>query len=73
MRSQLQKRKPILWRGSFRYSHELKIIYTRAPSKASAKMRMINQLAKEHDVHPSHVYSVFDGSIDNHLIEEVKE
>ena len=44
------------------YSHEMIIKYSHAPSKAAAKMRMINQLAKEHGVHPSVVYGIFNGS-----------
>ena len=62
-----------LYKGIFNYSHEMVIKYSHAPSKASAKMRMINQLAKEHGVHASVVYGIFDGSKDNYRIEEEKK
>lgn len=62
-----------LWSGIFMYSNEIIKKHTHAPTIKSAKMRMIHQLAKEHDVHPSHVYAIFDGSKDNYIIEEVKE
>lgn len=62
-----------LFKGIFNYSCEMVIKYTHAKTESSAKMRMINQLAKEHGVHPSHVYAIFDGSKDNYIIEEVTE
>lgn len=62
-----------LYKGVFLYSHEMIIKYTHAPSEKSAKMRMINQLAREHEVHPSVVYSIFDGSKNNYRIEEEKQ
>jgi len=62
-----------LYKGVFNYSCEMIIKYAYAPSPASAKTRMINQLAKEHDVHPSHVFGIFDGSKDNYRIEIDRE
>ena len=58
-----------LWRGVFMYSHEMIIKFSHAPNERAAKMRMINQLAKEHGVHASVVFSIFDGSKDNYRIE----
>lgn len=58
-----------LWRGIFNYSHEMVVKFSHAPTERAAKMRMINQLAKDHDVHPSTVYGIFDGSKDNYRIE----
>ncbi len=59
----------VLYRGVFMYSHEMIIKYSHAPNERSAKMRMINQLAKEHGVHASVVFGIFDGSKDNYRIE----
>jgi hypothetical protein len=61
------------WKGVFNYAHEMIIKYTHAPTEKSAKMRMINQLANEHGVHPSVVYGIFDGSKPNYRIEEEKK
>ncbi len=61
-----------LYKGIFNYSCEMVIKYTHAPSPKAAKMRMINQLAKDHGVHASVVYGIFDGSKDNYRIEEEK-
>lgn len=61
-----------LWKGVFIYSHEMAIKYTHASSEKAAKMRMINQLAKDHGVHPSVVYGIFDGSKNNYRVEEEK-
>jgi hypothetical protein len=62
----------MLWKGVFSYSCETIVKYTHAPTEKSAKMRMINQIAKEHEVHPSHVYGVFDGSKANFVVKEEK-
>lgn len=63
----------MLWRGVFNYSCEMVIKYTHAPTEKAAKMRMINQLAKDHGVHASHVYAIFDGSKPNYRIQEEKD
>lgn len=59
----------MLWKGVFNYSNEMIVKYTHAPTRESAKMRMIHKLAKEHNVHPSVVYDIFDGTKDNFRIE----
>lgn len=63
----------MLYKGVFNYSRETIIKYTHAPNEKAAKMRMINQLAKEHGVHPSVVYGIFDGSKPNYVIKEEKK
>jgi len=54
-----------LYRGIFNYSHEVKIRYTTASSKRQAKIFMMHQLAREHDVHYCVVAGIFDGSKQN--------
>jgi len=65
-----------LWRGAFSYSHEAHILYAFAYSKEQARVIMCRRLAKKHDVHPSYVLSMFDGSKPNFTIDlemEMKE
>ena len=54
-----------LWRGLFAYRSELQKEFVYAYSKEQAKVMMCRRLAKKHEVHPSHVYALFDGSKPN--------
>ena len=64
------KRDSFLWCGIFNYSHEVVIKHRYAPTWASAKVRMLRDIAKEHDVGYEHVFHMFDGSKDNFTIEK---
>uniref|UniRef100_A0A6M3LKC4 Uncharacterized protein n=1 Tax=viral metagenome TaxID=1070528 RepID=A0A6M3LKC4_9ZZZZ len=65
-----------LWRGAFNYRQTAVVLYRYAHSKRQAWKVMCDELAKKDGIHPSVVYSLFDGSKDNHEISiemEVKE
>lgn len=68
MSSEKKKNPKTLWRGLFNYSHEICIEYIHAFSPEQAKVIMCRRLAKKHEVHPSHVFALFDGSRDNFSI-----
>ena len=57
------------YRGTFNYKHEIVIRYAWATSGRQAKNYMMRRLAKEHGVHPSHVFALFDGNKPNFNIE----
>jgi hypothetical protein len=65
-----------LYKGIFSYSYEIDIEYAYAYSKEQARVVMCRRLAKKHDVHPSHVLSLFNNDSQNYEIKiemEVKE
>ncbi len=64
------KRECFLWVGTFNYSHEVLHIHRYAPTWASAKVRMLRDIAKQHEVNFHHVFAKFDGSQDNFRIEK---
>ena len=57
-----------LYRGVFSYRCELQREYAYAYNKRQAWKLMCDRLAKKHQVHPSHVYALFDGSKLNYEI-----
>ena len=57
------------YRCTFNYGHEIIIKYEWAWSGRQAKNFAMRKLAKEHGVHPSHVFALFDGSKDNFSVE----
>ncbi len=64
------------WRCVFNYSREVYILYCYAFTERQAWQIMCLRLAKMHNVHPSHVFALFDGHLDNFSIEielEIKE
>lgn len=63
------KRLKSLWCGVFNYRLEVCIEYAYAYSKRQAWFIMCRRLAERHDVHPSVVMDLFDGSRDNYTIE----
>ena len=67
------KKEKQLYLGIFNYSRAVEEILLYAVSHAHARVMMINRLAKKHDVHPSHVAALFDGSKDNYSIGIDKE
>jgi hypothetical protein len=67
---QKTKRDSVLWVGTFNYSHEIVTRYRYAPSWASAKVRMLRDIAKDHGVDYIHVFGMFDGAKDNYHIEQ---
>ena len=58
-----------LFKGLFSYRCELQREYTYAYSKDQARLIMCQRLAKKHDVNPSIVMGLFDGSRNNYSIE----
>ncbi len=64
------KKPTYLWCGTFNYSREVIIIYTNAPTWASAKNRLLRRLAIDHGVNYQYVYGMFDGSKQNYTIEK---
>ncbi len=62
-----------LYLGIFNYARAVEEVLLYATSPAHAKAMMINRLAKKHEVHPSHVAALFDGSKPNYTIEIDKE
>ena len=59
-----------LYRGVFSYSRSVeKPIYRYAFTEKQAWRLMCDCLAKKHEVHPSHVLALFDGSKANFSIE----
>lgn len=65
--------KKILWKGLFNYSCGLERLFAYSYSKEQARIVMCRRLAKNHEVHPSIVLGMFDGSKDNFIIEEEKK
>ena len=63
-----EKGNKTLWCGLFNYSCELERIFAYAYTKEQARVIMCRRLAKKHEVHPSHVYALFDGSKQNYEI-----
>lgn len=64
------------YRGVFNYSREVYILYRYAFTEKQAWKLMCDEIARLHEVHPSHVFAMFDGSRDNFSIEvelEIKE
>lgn len=57
-----------LWKGIFSYHCELVREYAYAYTKRQAWLIMCRRLAKKHDVQPSVVMRLFDGSKDNFSI-----
>ena len=57
-----------LFKGIFSYRCELERLYAYAYTKEQARLIMCRRLAKKHDVHPSTVLAMFDGSSDNYDI-----
>ena len=62
------KKPKSLFKGVFSYRCELEILYAYSYTKEQARLIMCSRLAKNHDVHPSTVLSMFDGSKDNYNI-----
>ncbi len=68
--AKVKEKKPLLlWKGAFNYSRAILTVYSYATTEKGAKTKMINQIAKKHEVHPSHVFALFDGSKPNFKIE----
>jgi len=70
------KRCKQLFRGVFSYSCQLEREYAYAFSEKQARVIMCSRMAKRHDVHPSTVLRLFDGSRPNYEITvelEIKE
>jgi len=65
--------KKICWKGIFNYRSGIERVYAYSYSKEQARLVMCRRLAKKHDVHPSVVLGMFDGSRDNFIIEEEKD
>ena len=62
-----------LYRGTFNYSGETRLMYTQASSPEKAFLNFCSQLSKWAEVGKRSVMMKFDGSKDNYFIEEVKE
>ena len=58
-----------VYKCCFNYGHEIIIKYAWAWSGRQAKNFAMRRLAKEHDVHPSHIFALFDGSKNNFSVE----
>ena len=57
-----------LYKGIFSYRCEMEKVFAYAASTEQARVIMCRRLAKKHDVHPSTVLSMFDGSKPNYEI-----
>lgn len=57
-----------LYCGIFNYSHELIKVYAYAFNREQAKLLMIKQLARQHEVSPSIVWQKFPDGADNHEV-----
>ena len=55
-----------LFRGVFSYARSVEEpIYRYAFTKKQAWKLMCDEIARRHEIHPSHVYALFDGSKSN--------
>jgi len=68
-----EKKKKVLYKGVFNFSHEMIIKYLCAFTANQAKVLMMRRIAKEHGVSYGCVFDLFDGSKDNFRIEEEKK
>jgi hypothetical protein len=59
-----------LYRGVFSYRCEVETRYRYASSPMQAKVLMLRDLAKEHEVSYQTVFGMFNGENPNYLIEE---
>jgi hypothetical protein len=63
------KRCKNLFRGVFNYARSVEpVMYRHAFTERQAWKLFCDEIAKRHEVHPSHVYALFDGSQRNHEI-----
>ena len=62
------KKPRFLYLGIFNYSHAVEEVLRFATSEKHAKALMMQELARKHEVHPSHVAALFDGSKPNYSI-----
>lgn len=59
----------ILFRGIFNYARSVEApIYRHAFTEKQAWKLMCDEIASRHDIHPSYVYNLFDGSMRNYEI-----